>query len=430
MNGFANDFLLSNQPALNLGIALLLGAVIGIQRGWQARNRKAGERIAGVRTFALVGLFGGISALLADEITIWVLPAAMLSLTAITLVAFSHQARQQNTYSITNLVCLLLTFSYGAVTIAISPALAAAAAVITAIILDNREEIHGLLNRLQEKELDAGLKLLLITVVMLPLLPNRGFGPGEALNPYNIWIMVVLIAMISFIGYFAVRVVGTAKGILFTSLFAGLSSSTALTLHYAKASRSADELSPQLAAGILIACGTMFPRILVYCTLLNQALLPVLLGPVLITVLFIYAPALLLWYQHRDALATEQPTLNKNPLDLSSALMFGALLAGILLLAELLTQWLGDKGVLILSVVSGLVDVDAITLAIARLSLGSLDQDTAVIAILLAALSNSLIKAAMALVFGTRGLGLRVAIPMTIAVGAGVMAAWLQAVVS
>mgnify|MGYP001196161539 FL=1 len=110
--------------------------------------------------------------------------------------------------------------------------------------------------------------------------------------------------------------------------------------------------------------------------------------------------------------------------------MFGALLAGILLLAELLTQWLGDKGVLILSVVSGLVDVDAITLAIARLSLGSLDQDTAVIAILLAALSNSLIKAAMALVFGTRGLGLRVAIPMTIAVGAGVLAAWLQAVVS
>ena len=157
MNGIVNDFLLSNQQAVHLGIALLLGAVIGIQRGWQARNRKAGERIAGIRTFALVGLFGGISALLAEEITIWVLPAAMLSLTAITLVAFSHQARQQNTFSITNLICLLLTFSYGAVTIAISPALAAAAAVITAIILDNREEIHGLLNRLQEKELDVGL---------------------------------------------------------------------------------------------------------------------------------------------------------------------------------------------------------------------------------------------------------------------------------
>ncbi|MDX1268117.1 MAG: DUF4010 domain-containing protein, partial [Oceanisphaera sp.] len=257
MNGIVNDFLLSNQQAVHLGIALLLGAVIGIQRGWQARNRKAGERIAGIRTFALVGLFGGISALLAEEITIWVLPAAMLSLTAITLVAFSHQARQQNTFSITNLICLLLTFSYGAVTIAISPALAAAAAVITAIILDNREEIHGLLNRLQEKELDAGLKLLLITVVMLPLLPNRGFGPGEALNPYNIWIMVVLIAMISFIGYFAVRVVGTAKGILFTSLFAGLSSSTALTLHFSRQSASNPPLSGQLAAGILIACGTM-----------------------------------------------------------------------------------------------------------------------------------------------------------------------------
>src|SRR5690606_10159520 len=156
-------------------------------------------------------------------------------------------------FSITGTIGMVLTFCYGAVAVAVDPAIATAAAVVTAIILDNKPEIHGFIHQLKEHELDAALKLLVISAVMLPLLPNPDMGPGGALNPYEIWWMVVLIASVSFVGYFAIRVAGTEKGILFTSLFAGLSSSTALTLHFSRQSRQAPALAPQLASGILIA---------------------------------------------------------------------------------------------------------------------------------------------------------------------------------
>ncbi|WP_375183648.1 MgtC/SapB family protein, partial [Marinobacter sp.] len=165
--------------------------------------------------------------------------------------SYHQHLKDSHDLSITGILGLILTFCFGAVAVAVDPVPAAAAAVVTAIILDNKNEIHGWVQKLQARELDAGLKLLLISVVMLPLLPNTNMGPGGVLNPYEIWWMVVLIAMVSFVGYSAMRVAGTEKGIMFTSLFAGLSSSTALTLHFSRLSREAPGLSPQLASGIL-----------------------------------------------------------------------------------------------------------------------------------------------------------------------------------
>jgi len=148
------------------------------------------------------------------------------------LTAYWIRAPATGDYSITGIIGLTLTFCFGGMAVGVDVTLATALAVITALILDNKEEIHGLLNKLQANELDAAFKLLLITVVVLPLLPNRAMGPGGVLNPYEIWWLVVLIASISFVGYFAIRMGGPGKGILFTSLFAGLSSSTALTLDF------------------------------------------------------------------------------------------------------------------------------------------------------------------------------------------------------
>ncbi|MBS9403279.1 MgtC/SapB family protein [Halomonas sp. TRM85114] len=425
MDDVASQFLTANDSAIRLGVALLLGALIGIERGWVAREQPSGERIAGIRTHALVGLLGGIAALLSDAVTEWAFPLVFVTVAAISLVAWRAKLAEQHDYSITGLMGLLLTFCFGAVAVAIDLALAAAGAVITAAILDNKHEIHGLLNKLQAHELDAGLKLLLISVVMLPLLPDRGMGPGGALNPYEIWWMVVLIASISFVGYFAMRLGGAEKGILFTGLFAGLSSSTALTLHFARMSRQSREVEAMLAAGILLACGTMFPRILIYAAVISPGLLPQLLFPITVMGGMLYLPALTLWRRHRQSLRVDSPTPIQNPLELSTALLFGALLAVIMLLGEWLRGWLGEAGIYLLAASSGVADVDAITLSLTRMSLERIAPSTAVLGIVIAAAVNNLFKSGLATALGTRQLGKRVALPMVASMVAGLALAWL-----
>ena len=426
MDELTNQFLTNNQTTLNLAIALLLGAIIGLERGWGARDQKAGERIAGIRTFALLGLLGGVAAVLTSEITEWAFPVLLISVVAMALVAYSERLAHIRNFSITGMVGMLLTFCFGAVAVAVDPVIATAAAVVTAIILDNKEEIHGWVHKLQASELDAALKLLLISVVMLPLLPNEAMGPGGVLNPREIWWMVVMIASISFVGYFAIRVAGTRKGILFTSLFAGLSSSTALTLHFARQASKNPQLNAQFATGILIACGTMFPRILVYCLVINRDLLPSLIWPVVVMTALLYGPALLIWRRNNRHTQVSQPTLNQNPLDLTSALVFGVLLTAILLLGEFLGNWLGDAGIYVLAATSGIADVDAITLSLTRMSNNNLATSTAVIGIVIAAATNNLVKSALAGFIGNRQTGLLVGIPMVLSLGAGLLVAWLQ----
>ncbi|MFL1407577.1 MgtC/SapB family protein [Marinobacter sp. M1N3S26] len=426
MDELATAFLDSNQVAIQLAVALLLGALIGLERGWEARHREPGERIAGIRTHALVGLLGAIAALLNQALTAWAFPVMFLGLVGLNLVSYRARAPTSGDYSITGIVGLLLTFCFGAMVVAVDMAVAAASAVITAIILDNKEEIHGILRRLQSHELGAALKLLLITVVMLPLLPDQGMGPGEVLNPYQIWWMVVLIASVSFVGYFAIRVGGAEKGILFTSLFAGLSSSTALTLHFSRQSRLSDTLTPMYAAGILIACGTMFPRILIYGAIINRALLPALVWPVTAMAVVLYACAGVIWVRHRHHIRVAQPELNQNPLDLKFALVFGVLLTVILVLGEWLRQWLGNLGIYVLAATSGITDVDAITLSLTRMSLGSIAAGTAVLGIVIASSVNNLVKSIMAATIGTRRLGWQVGAPMALSLATGLVVAWFS----
>lgn len=426
MEDVATQFINSNQTTIKLAIALLLGAIIGLERGWDAREQKVGERIAGIRTFSLVGLLGGIAAILAESITVWVLPVMLLSVVAIGIVAYSERLDYIRNFSITGLIGLILTFCYGVVAVAVDPVIAVAAAVVTAIILDNKEEIHAMVGRLKANELDAALKLLVISVVMLPLLPDQKMGPGEVINPREIWWMVVMIASISFIGYFAMRVAGTRRGILFTSLFAGLSSSTALTLHYAKQAAKSPEITPLFAAGILIACGTMFPRILIYCWVINADLLPMLALPIVVMTLLLYIPAFIIWRKHAQRLSVSQPSLNQNPLDLSSALIFGMLLVAILLLGEFLKSTLGDTGIYLLAATSGIADIDAITLSLTRMTNNSLIMETAVQGIVIAAAVNNLVKTGITWVIGTPQAGILVAVPMLISLATGLLIAWSQ----
>lgn len=426
MDDVTHQFLANNQATIHLAVALLLGAIIGLQRGWGTKEKASGQRIAGIRTFALIGLLGGVAALLSTEVTEWAFPVLLISVVAFALVAFHEQLAHIRNFSITGAISMVLTFCYGAIAVAIDPAIATAAAVITALVLDNKQEIHGWVDKLQEHELDAALKLLAISVVMLPLLPDQKLGPGGVLNPREIWWMVVLIASISFVGYFAMRLAGARKGILFTSLFAGLSSSTALTLHYARQARLTPDISPQFACGILIACGTMFPRILIYCAIISPTLLPSLVLPVVVMSLLLYGPSLIIWKRYAGRLKVSQPALTQNPLDLKPALLFGLLLVGILLLGEFLQTWLGELGIYMLATTSGIADVDAITLSLTRMSNDSLAQQTAVLGIVIAAATNNLVKSGIAWAIGQKTLGIKVAGPMLMSLIAGLAVAWLQ----
>jgi len=263
-------------------------------------------------------------------------------------------------------------------------AVAGASAVITTLLLGYKPLLHHWVSRLKGKELCAGLKLLLISVVLLPILPNQGYGPWQALNPYEIWWMAVLVAAISFVGYFAIKFGGASKGTVFIGLFGGLASSTALTLHFSRAARQDAGMAPLLATGILLACGTMFPRMLLIAVLINLQLFRPLLLPVVIMALLVYAPALFYWWSLRHTAADTTATLS-NPLEIKTAVSFGALLVLVMFLGKALQVWLGEAGVLVLATASGVADVDAITLSLARMSQADLAVRIATTGIVIAA---------------------------------------------
>lgn len=409
---------------LRLAIAFAIGLLVGLERGWHGREAREGERVAGLRTFGLIGLFGGTALLLGRELGQSMTAVGFLALAAIMLVAYRVKVKQGRDIGITSIVAALLTFVLGGLAVAGYVSVAAACAVVATLLLNYKSQLHRMIDALRAEELRAGLQLLLISVVALPLLPNRGYGPWQALNPYVIWWMVVLIATISFLGYFAIRIGGVRRGILFTSLSGGLASSTAITLHLSRLARSNETLAPLLASGTLFACGTMFPRVLLVAALLNPALLRPLLPALALMAVAIYMPALLLWRFQRSKDLEVDATL-RNPLELNAALSFGLLLALIMLLGHALQNWFGETGVLALAMASGITDVDAITLSLARMSEAGLGTRIAVAGIVLAAAVNSLAKAGMAAAIGGREMGARVGVPLVSAAVAGPLVAWL-----
>jgi uncharacterized membrane protein (DUF4010 family) len=325
---------------------------------------------------------------------------------------------------ITTLISILLTFSLGALAAIGSMVSAVTATVVAMLLLGLKPWVKRSVSQLEEVELHATLKLLLITVVLLPILPDRGFGPSGALNPYEIWWMVVMIAAISFSGYFAVKAMGEGKGVLLTSVFAGLASSTSLTLNFARLARQTRARVDLFAAGILLASATLFPRILVIAAVFNIDLALALVAPLGAMALVVLGPAAVVWLRRERNGDTAELQLH-NPLELGAALRFGALLAIVLALSRLLSDAYGDMGLLAVGAVSGLVDLNAITLSVARMAEDGVVTAVAVATIVVASVSNGLFKAVLSLVAGTPALALRIGVPMVGAAVAGLVALWL-----
>jgi len=384
------------EEFVDLGLALTIGLLIGAERGWQERSAAEGARVAGIRTFGLIGLLGGLWAVLGRDFGEIVLGFAFFSLAGLLVVAHFMDVRTHRDVGITTVVAALITFSLGALAASGHHTVAAAGAVITTILLQLKPILHGWLKRLEEEEMAAALKLLLISVVLLPVLPNQGYGPWQAINPYTLWWMVVLIASISFVGYFTMKIVGARRGIMLTSLLGGLMSSTAVALSFSRLAQRL-QLPNILAAGILVAAATMFPRMLLEVAVINRSLLIMLVWPLSAMALVTYLGAAWLWRKRQRGGddSTELPL--RNPLELLTAIRFGLLLACVMLLADGFRHWFGDLGIYVLAVISGIADVDAITLSLARMAHEQIMPTTAVQAIVLAAISNSLVKGGLVL---------------------------------
>ncbi len=407
----------------HLGVALAIGLLVGVERGWKERSAEEGQRVAGVRTFGLIGLLGGVLAQLSARYGGVALGLGFIGLAASMTAVYAVNLRADRDVGMTGLISGMLTFVLGALAGTGEVAVASACAVVMTMLLTYKHELHSWVGALEAGELQAGMKLLLISVVLLPVLPDQGYGPWAALNPYAIWWMVVLIATISFVGYFAIKLGGPRRGAVFTGIFGGLASSTALTLHFSHLSRDDPELSRVLGLGILLACGTMFPRLLLIAVLLNFRLLEPLLIPLTVMAGIVYLPALFYWYRQTN-LDTKGASALKNPLELKSALAFGALLALVLLLGKGLRVWFGETGVLILATVSGIADADAITLSLSRMSSVDLDVRIVTQGIVIAAAVNSLTKGAMAALIGGRSIGLRVGLPLLASAATGLFTTW------
>lgn len=376
--------------AIRLAAALAIGLLIGIERGWSGREEEEGSRIGGVRTFSLIGLLGGVWALLAAEFGFWILAVAFAVISTLIIVGHVVEARRSYDIGITTEFSMMLTFSLAAWAALGFTMHALGTAVVAVTLLGTKPILHRWLKNIETEEIYAGIKLLIISVVLLPLLPNNGYGPWQALNPYWIWWMVVLISGISFVGYFAIKYAGSRLGTLLTAITGGLASSTAVTFSLAHFARQY-KTNSLFMGGIMVAASIMFVRVLVEVAIVNPALLHPLWIPILVMFLSVLIAGYWLW-RKGEALKEEPRIELDNPFKLAMAIKFGALLAIILVLSAAMKEWFGDGGIYILSIVSGLMDVDAIALTLSRLALGDLSASVAVMGIVLASAVNTVVK--------------------------------------
>ena len=337
-----------------LGVALAIGLLFGLERGRHQRDQREGGRIAGLRTFALAGLLGGVNGWLASLTAPVVLAVAFLGLSVLLGVSYWLRLKEDDDVGLTTEIAFLLAFSLGAASVLGNMPAAAAVAVIAAVLLSMKKRLHRWVSRIKRLELEAVLKLGLLSVVILPLLPNQGYGPGAALNPYQIWWAVVLVAGLSFFGYAAIRLGGANLGPLVTGLFGGLASSTSTTLALSRLVRLQTDLVQHAAAGVVIAGSVTFLRILVLVAVFEPSLVAPLAIPMGVMAGFGLAGAGLMWIPDRKV-EEGQGQLEDldNPVGLSAALAFGALLTVVLLAVQTLKDWMGSTGVYAGAALSG-----------------------------------------------------------------------------
>lgn len=375
---------------INLAVALALGLIIGFERGWRMRDEEEGSRFAGIRTFMLISFLGALTAMM-EIVGLRALTVVIATAMGAVIVAVVLRHRSSTEQGITTVVAAILAYVLGILAGIGLIEIAALSAVVVTVILGVKSQMHGWFRLIERRELDAALKLLVISVLILPLLPNEGYGPWDALNPYTIWWMVVLIAVISFIGHFAIKWSRPEHGLMVTALAGGLASSTAIAVSFARLARDAPDLSRLLAAGVVASSTVAGPRAYIIAVAVAPQLaahLALILGPATV------AGAIVSWllWRGQDMRAIDLSDI-RTDFDLGTALRFGFVLALIMLAAAGMRELLGDEALYGVAAVGGLVDVTAMTLTAAQEFRGGISLAVATGAILIALAVNTASKA-------------------------------------
>lgn len=384
--------------------SLAIGLLIGLER---ERNPSAK---AGLRTFALVAMFGTLSALLSTRLdTPWLLIAGLLAVAGMIIAAYHNKPVEADDPGTTTVIALLLCYGLGAMIWYGFAELAVMLAIAVTALLYFKPELRGMSQRLTRSDLVAVLQFSVLTFIVLPILPDQNYGPYDALNPHQAWLMVVLISGISLAGYTALHVVGTRYGAPLLGFLGGLVSSTATTLLYAKNSKSNPAMSQLAASIIVIASMVVLLRLLVLSAVVAYDALAGLLPALAGGFLFGLVVALYNWRRMDRATNLNIPETS-NPAELRTALGFGLLYVIVLLGAAWMQDFAGSRGLYVVALVSGLTDVDAITLSSLRLfNLGQLSQHQAATSITLAFVANLAFKFGMVIFIGGKNLARYVA---------------------
>ena len=408
------------------GIALAIGILVGLEREY-AYGDPNRDLFAGVRTFAIMAMVGAVAAMIADElVSPWAFISIVLVLGTLITVAYFVIA-WRNDVGMTTEVSALVTILAGALCYWGYLHLAVVIAVVTTVLLSIKLEMQMFVSRITREDVHATLKFIFISIILLPMLPNQPLGPPplDVLNPYKIWLMVVFISGISFLGYLLLKIAGPRRGIGLTGFLGGLVSSTAVTASFSQRSQTQPNLAKSFALAITVSWTMMFLRVLIEVAVLNFALLLVLWIPIVVSAGVGLVYSIYLYFSQRT---DEEAGVDfSNPFKLGLSVKFGLVYAAILLISRATQIYLGETGIYLSSILAGLGDVDAITLSMAELSgaAGGVDQGTATRAIVLAVMANTVAKSGIVLRSGSASLRRAMLPSSVLMVIAGVGSAFL-----
>lgn len=431
----------------SLGLAIGVGLLIGLQREQSAANdqqagpaspQNAPRTIGGIRTYPLAGLAGAVCALCSRAFGVWFVGAGLVAILIPLALAYWDDLRRDRDRGITSDLAFLLTYLLGALAVSggiVEPTasrwlLVASLGVAVTALLSLKRPLHEFVARLSPDDIYATVKFCVVAVIVLPLLPNRTYGPLDVLNPFHIGLMVVLIAGISFVGYVAIRALGPGRGLGLTGVVGGLVSSTAVTLALSGRAKSEPAVAGPCAMGVVLASTIMAIRVVMEVAVVNRDLLPVVALPMGALWAGGVLAATLLWLGSRREVVRAEAVRITNPFEVGSAVKFGLLFAVVLLVAKAAPRYFGDRGTYVAGALAGLSDVDAITLSMARLAKEGLSQQVAATTILIACGANTLVKAFLALSLGGWAFGRRVLLAfflMLASGAAGALALWSRA---
>lgn len=407
-----------------LGLAIAVGAAVGVERHWRERDEPEGARTAGIRTFTLIGMTGGLAGLieLAVKETAFsglVVTGFLICITAIILRFGLMEAQAQKSFSATTVIAAVATFGLGTLSVIGDMVLASAGGAAMVAVLASREFLHGAIRKLTWLELRSAVILLAMTFVLLPLIPSEPLGPFGGVSPRNLVVLVIALASISFVGYVAVRMLGQGQGDLVAGAVGGLVSSTGTTLALARRSVDAGS-SAGLAAGALVAGAVSLVRTVFLMLALSPSLGWSVL-PGLVAAALVMVTASLFFVRWREPAGAGD--LPANPFEIGSVIRMALLITAVAFLARAASQAFGDGGLYLVSVLSAFADVDAATVTIAGMA-DRLSPDVAVEAIGLAVVANIAAKALYAAGTGSRSFAAKVAVGSLLAVCAGLVVHW------